>query len=111
MEGTTVIVKKPWGYEEVWANNEKYIGKILHIENGKRLSHQYHNKKDETIRVLSGDLELILGDDTIVMKSGDVCRILPKTPHRMSAISECDILEVSTPEMLDVVRISDDYGR
>lgn len=106
------VVEKPWGREEWWAFCDKYVGKILYIKNGCRLSLQYHNVKEETIRVLEGILTLVVGDDTKQMMGGDVEHITPMTVHRMEAHhGDVVVLEVSTPEVDDVVRISDDYGR
>ena len=109
-------VEKPWGHELIWAHTDKYLGKILHIESGKRLSLQYHIKKDETIYVLNGNLLLEYGTSVdqlkcFSLKSGDQFRIEPGALHRMSAITDVDVAEVSTPELHDVVRIKDDYGR
>ena len=111
------IVEKPWGYEEIWAVNDKYVGKILFIKNGSKLSRQYHEVKDETIYVLDGVLLLELGDGddilSVSMKPGDVQRITPGLIHRFCADCGTDVklIEVSTPELDDVVRIQDDYGR
>ena len=111
----TQKVDKPWGHEIRWAVNEKYIGKVLYISSGKRLSRQYHKEKDETIYVLSGVLILELGDaeETTVLKEGDSYRIRPNTIHRFCAPidSSVKLIEVSTPEIDDVVRLEDDYGR
>ena len=108
-------VDKPWGHEIRWAINEKYLGKILFISRGKRLSKQYHNVKDETIYVLAGILVLEIGEEGTrhILKEGDSYRIEPKTIHRFCAPIDCSVklIEVSTPEIDDVVRISDDYGR
>ena len=108
-------VEKPWGHEIRWAVNEKYIGKILHIKRGGRLSRQYHDVKDETIYVQNGVLILEIGSppERIVLKEGQSYRIRPKTIHRFMAPSESyvNLLEVSTPEIDDVVRLEDDYGR
>ena len=109
-------VQKPWGHEIRWALNEKYIGKILRIEPGQKLSRQYHEVKDETIYVLDGVLVLEIGHqgdiEKIIMNPGASRRILPKTIHRFAAPSDgCTLIEVSTPELDDVVRIEDDYGR
>jgi len=109
-------VDKPWGHEIRWAVNEKYLGKILHISRGKRLSKQYHKIKDETIYVLNGVLILELGDNPIeekVLSEGESYRIKPNTIHRFSAPpdSYVNLIEVSTPEIEDVVRLEDDYGR
>jgi len=107
-------VDKPWGYEIRWAVNEKYLGKILHISRGRRLSKQYHNIKDETIYVQSGVLQLEIGDSEIIyLKEGESYRIKPKTIHRFAAPVDCSVnlIEVSTPEIDDVVRLEDDYNR
>ena len=109
-------VEKPWGHEIRWALNEKYIGKILRIEPGQKLSRQYHEQKDETIYVLEGILVLELGNkenvDKIILHPGAYTRIQPGTIHRFCAPSEgCTLIEVSTPELDDVVRLEDNYGR
>jgi len=108
-------VDKPWGHEIRWAINEKYLGKILHISRGKRLSKQYHNQKDETVYVLAGVLVMEIGEnsETIYLKEGESRRIQPKTIHRFCAPpdSYVELIEVSTPEIDDVVRLQDDYGR
>jgi mannose-6-phosphate isomerase len=108
-------VEKPWGHELWWAQTERYVGKLLHVKAGFQLSLQYHVKKDETIHLWSGDMVLVLKDgDRLVdhrMKPGDSYRVTPGTVHRMRAVTDCDVLEVSTPEVEDVVRVQDDYGR
>ena len=108
-------VEKPWGYELIFADNDKYVGKILHIDEGEQLSLQYHEIKDETIYVFSGQLELELQEDdglvAHVMDPGEGLHIPPRTVHRMRAIITCDIFEVSTPHLDDVVRMEDRYGR
>jgi len=109
-------VEKPWGHELWWAFTEKYVGKILHVNKGQSLSYQYHEKKDETIYLHTGELlleiEEVGGDrEERVMKPGSAIRITPLTKHRMTAITDCDILEASTPEVEDVVRLEDKYGR
>jgi mannose-6-phosphate isomerase len=111
-------VEKPWGYELWWARTERYVGKILHVRRGESLSLQYHNVKDETILLQSGRLLFETGTQgqekelrRIEMKPGDVFHITPGTLHRMTGIEDCDILEVSTPELGDVVRLEDRYGR
>jgi mannose-6-phosphate isomerase len=113
---TVKFIKKPWGHEEIWAHTDKYVGKILFIEAGKRLSLQYHNLKEETILVKDGKLLLEAGNskdslDQIVLNPGQTYHIPPKLLHRMSAINDTFVVEVSTPELDDVVRIEDDYGR
>jgi mannose-6-phosphate isomerase len=109
------IVPKPWGYELIWAHTERYVGKILHIKKGESLSYQFHRIKDETIRLLSGLMEMDLETDgaktRITLKPGDCLHIVPGMKHRMTAVDDCDVLEVSTPELDDVVRLEDRYGR
>ena len=108
-------VEKPWGYELHWAKTERYVGKIIHVNAGHALSLQYHNLKDETIYLQSGKLlfEIHHGPDVITreMLPGERVHIAPKTVHRMTAIEDSDIFEVSTPELHDVVRLEDRYGR
>ena len=108
-------VPKPWGHETIWARTDRYVGKILHINAGQELSVQYHNKKDETVHLLSGEIvyRVKTGDELEDMKLriGDSFRISPGTIHQMVAVTDCDVLEVSTPELDDVVRLSDKYGR
>lgn len=108
-------VEKPWGYELIWAHTDRYVGKVLHIRKGESLSYQYHNVKDETIFLLSGALDLEIGEgpgrETHHMKPDDCYRISPGTRHRMTAVEDCDVLEASTPELDDVVRLEDRYGR
>jgi mannose-6-phosphate isomerase-like protein (cupin superfamily) len=112
------IVRKPWGYENRWAVNEKYIGKILYIKRGHKLSLQYHEKKDETIYVLRGTLKLHVGGEAhqniLVLTEGESYRIKPGVVHRFEAPkhgSDVELIEVSTPEIDDVVRLEDDYRR
>jgi len=109
------IVEKPWGHEIIWAHTERYVGKVLHIKKGESLSYQYHVVKDETIRLLSGVLEMDVESDgergKLRLTPGVCLRIVPGMKHRMTAIEECDVLEVSTPELDDVVRLEDRYGR
>ena len=108
-------VEKPWGHELWWAQTERYVGKLLHVKAGHKLSLQYHEKKDETIHLWSGELQLVLdeGDGLRehLMRPGESYHVKPLTRHRMVAITDCDILEVSTPEVEDVVRLEDAYGR
>lgn len=108
-------VPKPWGHETIWARTERYVGKVLHIKAGHALSVQYHNKKDETVHLLNGELlyRVQMGDKLVDMhlKAGESFRITPGTIHQMEAVTDCDVLEVSTPELDDVVRLSDRYGR
>ena len=108
-------VPKPWGHETIWAHTDRYVGKVLHIKAGHALSVQYHNRKDETVHLLSGELvyRVQMGDELedMRLKQGESFRITPGTIHQMEAVTDCDILEVSTPELDDVVRLSDRYGR
>lgn len=109
-------VDKPWGHETIWADTDLYVGKILHIDAGQALSLQYHEEKDETICVLTGEMRLVVGPaadrlDEVLMGPGQAYRIQPGTVHRMVAVSDCQVLEASTPHLLDVVRLEDRYGR
>lgn len=108
-------VPKPWGHETIWAHTDRYVGKILHIKAGHALSVQYHNAKDETVHLLSGELvyRVQLGEslEDMHLVAGESFRITPHTIHQMEAITDCDVLEVSTAELDDVVRLSDRYGR
>ena len=108
-------VEKPWGYELHWAKTDRYVGKVLHVKAGHALSLQYHNRKDETIYLYSGTMRFeierngqLTGQE---MRPGDAVHVTPKTVHRMIAIDDCEVLEVSTPELDDVVRLEDRYGR
>lgn len=108
-------VEKPWGYELIWASTDRYVGKILHIEAGHLLSLQYHEKKDETIHVLRGQIIFrVRENDELVERSmgeGESYHVTPGTVHQMEAVTTSDLLEVSTPEVDDVVRLEDRYGR
>ncbi len=110
------IVTKPWGEEEIFAETERYVGKILFIREGEALSLQYHRLKEETLRVLDGRLRFIAGDDPERLQShelapGAVFHVPPGCVHRMVALTDCHLLEVSTSELDDVVRLEDRYGR
>ncbi|HUB08149.1 MAG TPA: cupin domain-containing protein [Myxococcales bacterium] len=108
-------VEKPWGYELIWAQTDRYVGKVLHVNAGHRLSLQYHRQKDETIHLWSGRLTLVVdegkGLEERELATGESYRIRPGTRHRMIAVTDCDVLEASTPELDDVVRLEDVYGR
>ncbi len=109
-------VEKPWGYEIWWAATDQYVGKVLHVNKGHRLSLQYHEQKDESCYVLSGRLIVVQGEteDTLTERTvsvGDVWRNLPRVIHTIEALEDADVLEASTPYLDDVVRIRDDYGR
>jgi mannose-6-phosphate isomerase len=110
-----VRVEKPWGYELIWAHAERYVGKLLHVRAGQALSLQYHRRKDETIHLFSGSMRFEYdrgsGRREVVLKPGDSMRIRPGVVHRMIALTDCDVLEASTPELEDVVRLEDRYGR
>ncbi len=108
-------VDKPWGYELIWARTDRYVGKILHVKAGHVLSLQYHNRKDETMHVLSGELILrTQPGDTLVarpFKAGESVHIPPTLVHQIEAVVDTDVLEASTPELDDLVRLQDRYGR
>lgn len=110
------LVDKPWGHEEIFAETESYVGKILFIRRGEALSLQYHERKEETLRVLDGELEMVSGAAVDRLKSrrlrvGTVFHVAPGELHRMVAITDCRLLEVSTNHLDDVVRLEDRYGR
>ncbi len=109
-------VDKPWGHELIWAKTERYVGKILHIKAGEALSLQYHRQKDETIMVLTGKLRFehfAEGEEPKTTELGprEPFHVTPGLRHRMIAIVDTDVLEVSTTELDDVVRLEDRYGR
>lgn len=108
-------VAKPWGHELIWAHTDRYVGKILHIRAGHALSVQYHNRKDETIHLLRGTMIYRVGDGAdlreVELREGHSFRNTPGTIHQMEAVTDCDVLEASTPDLDDVVRLSDRYGR
>ena len=110
-----ITVPKPWGHETIWAHTDRYVGKILHINAGQALSVQYHNKKDETIFLWAGRLLFEIQENGQLVKRelkvGESVHVTPGTVHRMTAIDDCDVFEVSTPELDDVVRLEDRYGR
>jgi mannose-6-phosphate isomerase len=113
--GNVVRVEKPWGYEIIWAHTDSYVGKILHINAGHALSVQYHERKDETVYLLSGELIYRIWENgrptDVGLKVGQSFRITPHTIHQMEAVTDCDVLEASTPHLDDVVRVKDRYGR
>lgn len=108
-------VEKPWGYELIWARTDRYVGKVLHVEAGHVLSLQYHERKDESIYVLSGEIILRLQrDETLIerrLTQGQAFHIEPTLIHQFEAVVTSDLLEASTPELDDVVRLRDRYGR
>ncbi len=112
------IIKKPWGHEEIIVHTDKYVMKKLCINEGQRLSRQFHVKKDETVFVSKGTLLLDLSTNDLEsnimrLEEGQSWRIIPNTIHRFTAPDDqpVELFEVSTPELDDVVRLSDDYGR
>ena len=129
MSGKTEVrtVPKPWGHETIWAANELYVGKVLHIKAGQSLSVQYHNLKDETIHLLSGTMIYRVGNgdgrskmedggttpalEVVQLTAGESYRNEPGLIHQMEAVTDCVLLEASTPHLDDVVRLTDRYGR
>lgn len=115
MSDDVTRVEKPWGYEVHWAKTSRYVGKLIHVNAGHALSLQYHNLKDETIYLHSGRLlfEIQQGSNLVAreMQPGERVHIAAGTIHRMTAIEDSDVFEVSTPELHDVVRLEDRYGR
>ncbi|HVC41807.1 MAG TPA: cupin domain-containing protein [Candidatus Saccharimonadales bacterium] len=109
-------VEKPWGHEMRWAVTERYAGKVIHIDGGHALSLQYHVQKDESIHVVAGVMDLLLENDsgeieTHRLSQGMSAHIRPGRRHRFVAVEDTDLFEVSSPEIDDVVRIEDSYGR
>ena len=109
-------VDKPWGHELIWVLTDRYCGKVIVIETGRRLSLQYHERKDESVYVISGRLLLHLEDDAGVMTvrelgPGDSARVPVGRRHRFEAAERVELIEVSTPELDDVIRVEDDFGR
>jgi mannose-6-phosphate isomerase len=110
------IVDKPWGYELIWADTEHYAGKILHVNAGEALSVQMHEKKDETLHLLKGEIILRAGAspetlEDVPFREGDSFRVRPGTVHMIEAVTDVDVLEASTAHLDDVVRFTDRYGR
>ena len=109
-------IDKPWGYEIVWAETDRYVGKILHLNAGTRLSLQFHRLKEETLLLQTGRAIVTLGEAGGALSErtigpGEVVHVPPGRRHRLHALTDCDFFEVSTPELDDVVRLADDYGR
>ena len=116
MDFEVTIVDKPGGHELIWAKTDRYVGKILHVRAGEALSLQYHRVKDETIMVISGRLRFEFfteGEEPSCreLEPREPFHIVPGLRHRMIAVEDTDVLEVSTPELDDVVRLEDRYGR
>ena len=115
-KATIQKVEKPWGYELIWAKTDDYVGKILHIKKGHKLSLQYHEQKEETILVSKGQMLFLFENEKgemeeIPLQSGEAHHVPPGKKHRMIAVEDCDVFEVSTPQLDDVVRLEDGYGR
>ena len=109
-------IEKPWGWELVWAETDAYVGKLLFVRAGEALSLQYHERKDESWLVQEGRARLELGDvggtlETLEIAAGEAFHYGPRTVHRVTALEDLLLLEVSTPELDDVVRLEDRYGR
>jgi mannose-6-phosphate isomerase len=109
-------VEKPWGYEHIWAENDRYAGKLIAIETGQRLSLQYHERKLESLYVLSGLLRLHIEDKNGEMQHvdlgpGDHAHVPVRRRHRFEALERVELIEVSTADLDDVVRLEDDFGR
>ena len=110
-------VDKPWGHELIWALTDSYCGKLLHVDAGQSLSLQFHRVKDEAWLIQSGRVKLELGQegDAVleeeIVGAGACFHYAPGTVHRVTALEDTDILEVSTPQLDDVVRLEDAYGR
>lgn len=108
--------EKPWGYELLWAHTKDYVAKILFIRRGESLSLQYHREKEETLYLETGECLFEAGPEPSklekkTLKPGDVFHFPPGFIHRMTALTDCRLFEVSTPQLSDVVRLKDNYGR
>lgn len=109
-------VEKPWGHELIWAETDRYVGKVIVVRSGHRLSLQYHERKDESVYVISGRLRLHLeGDDGEMhihdLGPGEHRHVPTGRRHRFESVETCELIEVSTTELSDVIRLEDDYGR
>jgi len=109
-------VEKPWGHELIWAHTDRYVGKIIVVEAGRRLSLQRHAVKDESIFVMTGRLRLTLEDETgaigvMELGPGDHRHVPTGRVHRFEAVERTELMEISTPELDDVIRLEDDFGR
>lgn len=116
MKSSITKVEKPWGYELIWAKTGQYVGKVLHVNKGHQLSLQYHREKEETIFLAKGRMTFVFEETPgklieIDLREGEAHHIPPNRQHRMIAVEDCDIFEVSTPQLDDVVRLQDSYGR
>ncbi|HEU4570449.1 MAG TPA: cupin domain-containing protein [Gemmatimonadales bacterium] len=108
-------VEKPWGHELIWARTDRYVGKVLHVKAGHALSVQFHRRKDETMHLLAGEMTFRWGTadrlEERVMRPGESVHIPAGMVHQIEAITDVDVLEASTPELDDLVRLQDRYGR
>ena len=116
MKNRITRIEKPWGYELIFAKTNQYVGKILHINRGHKLSLQYHKTKEDTIFISKGKMNFIFEEEKgklteMILNEGDSHHIAPGRQHRMIALEDCDVFEVSTPQLDDVVRLEDSYGR
>lgn len=114
--GSQKVVTKPWGHEVIWAVTKDYVGKILVIKAGHQLSLQFHKVKEETIYIQSGEMKFVIENDhgqleEVQLTKGQSFHILPNRKHRMIAVTDVEVFEVSTPHLDDVVRLEDSYGR
>lgn len=116
MTNSPRYVPKPWGSEHIWAETDEYVGKLIRINGGQRLSLQLHEEKDESILVVKGRLRLHSGPTqeevtSRILEEGESAHIPPGLIHRFEAVEDADLIEVSTPQLMDVIRLEDDYGR
>ena len=114
--GAQKLVTKPWGHEIIWAVTKDYVGKILFIKAGHQLSLQFHKVKEETIYIQSGEMRFVIENEhgqleEVLLTKGKSHHILPNRKHRMIAVTDVEVFEVSTPHLDDVVRLEDSYGR
>ncbi|MFH0862983.1 MAG: cupin domain-containing protein [Candidatus Altiarchaeota archaeon] len=105
------VVEKPWGREIHFALEGEYVGKILEVKGGQRLSLQYHKRKKETMYLIKGRIRLTLGDEVEELGVGKSVTLAPGVTHRVEALEDSQIIEVSTNHLEDVVRLEDDHGR
>lgn len=116
MTNSSRLVTKPWGSELIWAETDQYVGKVIRINRGERLSLQMHEQKEESILVIRGRLRLHSGPDAEnitahILEEGESAHIQPGLIHRFEALDDTELVEVSTPQLMDVIRLQDDYGR
>lgn len=104
-------VDKPWGFELWWTVTDRYVGKLIHVNANEALSLQYHNQKHESMYCIKGQGQITLNDEAVKLEPGVAVVIPPLTRHRLVATTDLEVIEVSTPELDDVVRLEDRYGR